>query len=71
MNQTAESLRTVLELQDISIEHIYSLIKEGMQVESLTYEAKESVSDLSFLATQSKLISGERFLSMLRATRLS
>jgi hypothetical protein len=65
MTATRRDLRTILVENDINPNHLFEILKQGIEVEMLSAEAKVVMDDTSFVKSHAKIRQTEKFLSIL------
>jgi hypothetical protein len=65
MQNTLIPLRLLLQTSDINPDQLHSIIRQGIEMEKLTYEAKLQLNDINFLNNQHKIMQAEKFLALL------
>jgi hypothetical protein len=65
MQNTLIPLRLLLETSEINSEILRNIIRQGIDIEKLTYQAKVELDDLDFLESQNKIMQSEKFLALL------
>lgn len=63
--RTLETLKSILTETNIDRDHLFEVIKQGAEVERLSYSSKLILNDYSYLKSQKKILDSEKFLALL------